>query len=85
MAKKKDKVESLVAQLIRSELEGQLTKMVRKAKKQATRETEKLHETLRLEYHKKEGFVEAEYQEVKPEEDEDSELEASQGREKIDG
>jgi len=81
MAKKK--TEKLIEQLIRNELEVQLTRMVRKSKRRAVREAEKLNETLRLEYHKKEGFVEAEYQEVKPEED--SELEASQGREKIDG
>jgi len=83
MAKKK--TEKLIEQLIRNELEVQLTRMVRKSKRRAVREAEKLNETLRLEYHKKEGFVEAEYQEVKPEEEEDSELEASQGREKIDG
>jgi len=57
---KKDKVGSLVAQLIRNELETQLTKMVRKARKRALREAGKLNETRRLEYRKDEGFVEAE-------------------------
>jgi len=85
MAKgKKDKVENLVAQLIRSELEGQLAKMVRKAKRKALREASKLGETLKLEYHKDEGFVEAEYQEVQASEVEHQEVkkteDSSQGQ-----
>jgi hypothetical protein len=61
MAKrKKDKVENLVGQLIKNEVEAQLAKMVRKAKAKALREAGKLNEVLRLEYHKNEGFVEAE-------------------------
>jgi hypothetical protein len=69
MAKrKKSTVENLVAQLIRNELESQLAKMVRKAKKRAVREAAKLNEALSLEYHKDQGFVEAEV--IEPPEEE---------------
>ncbi|NIO20901.1 MAG: hypothetical protein GTN76_09225 [Candidatus Aenigmarchaeota archaeon] len=60
MTRKKDKVENLVAQPIRSEVESQLAKMVRKAKKRAAKEAGKLDELLRLEYDRDGGFVEAE-------------------------
>jgi len=58
--KKKDKVEQLVGQLIKNELEAQLSRMVRKARKRAGREAGKLNDMLRLEYRKDEGFVDAE-------------------------
>jgi hypothetical protein len=62
--KKRDRVENLVSQLIKNELEAQLAKMVRKAQRRATREAGKLNDTLRLEYRKDEGFVDAEYREI---------------------
>ncbi len=77
--RKKDKVEDLVGQLIRNELESQLAKMVRRAKKKAAREAGKLNEMLQLEYHKGEGFVEAEYQESKPSEAEQPEVKKTNG------
>ena len=64
MPKKKSRVEGLVSQLIRSELENQLAKMVQKARRKAARQAGKLNEMLQLEYRKDEGFVEAEYEEV---------------------
>ncbi len=79
MAKKKGKVEDLVGQLIRNELEAQLSRMVRKAKKKAFREASKLTEVLRLEYHKDEGFVEAEYAEDQPSEREEIEIKKTEG------
>jgi len=70
MAKrKKGKVEDLVGQLIKNELEAQLSRMVRKARKRATREAGKLNEMLQLEYHKDEGFVDADYREMPGEEE----------------
>jgi len=68
MAKRKrDKVEQLVGQLIKSELETQLSRLVRKAKRKALRETGKFNDMLRLEYHKEEGFTEAEIIDEPPE------------------
>ena len=61
--RKRDKVEQLVGQLIKSELEAQLSRLVRKARKKANREASKLNDTLRLEYREGEGFVDAEYHE----------------------
>lgn len=54
--KKKERTEALVAQLIRHELEAQLSKLVRKAKRKVNRESGKLNDMLRLEYHGGEGF-----------------------------
>ncbi|NIO21669.1 MAG: hypothetical protein GTN76_13285, partial [Candidatus Aenigmarchaeota archaeon] len=42
---------------------GQLSRLVRKARKKANREAGKLNDTLRLEYREGEGFVDAEYHE----------------------
>jgi len=58
--KKKSKVENLVNELIRNELEAQLSRIVRKARKKAAKEAGKLNDMLRLEYRKDEGFVDAE-------------------------
>jgi len=64
MAKKKrDKVEQLVGELIKNELEAQLARMVRKARRKAGREAGKLNDMLQLEYWKDSGFVDADYQE----------------------
>ncbi|MFX0199213.1 MAG: hypothetical protein ACFFCW_24080 [Candidatus Hodarchaeota archaeon] len=63
MAKKKgmkDRVEGLIEELIRNELQAQLSKMVWKARKRAVREAGKLNEIPQLEYHKDQGFIEAE-------------------------
>ena len=74
MAKrKKSTVENLVNQLIKNELEGRLAKMVRKSRRKASREAGKLNDMLRLEYHRDEGFVEAEIIEPQAVEDEDQE------------
>jgi len=68
MAKRKrDKVEQLVGELIKNELEAQPARMVRKARRKAGREVGKLNDMLRLEYRKDEGFVDADYQEVSDE------------------
>jgi hypothetical protein len=67
--RKKDKMGRLVKELIKGELEVQLTKMVRRTRKKAARELERLNQVPRLEYRPNEGFVEAEFQEVSPGED----------------
>jgi hypothetical protein len=66
--KKNDKVETLVKQLIHSEIERHLVKAIRKSRKRVTRETGKLREVFQLEYHRDSGFVDAEYQEMPKEE-----------------
>jgi len=71
---RKSKTARLIEDLIQTELEIHLAKMVRKAKKRAIREASKLGEVPRLEYHKDEGFVEAEYQEVQTSEVEHQEV-----------
>jgi hypothetical protein len=71
MAKrKKGKVEDLIGQLIQSELESHLSRMVKKSKKRAVRESAKLKDYLQLPYVKESEFVEAEVVEGQPEEDE---------------
>lgn len=70
MAKKgKTRVEDLVGQLIQNELEGQLSRMVKKAKKRAVRESAKLKEYLQLPYVRDE-VIEAEVVEEQPAEGE---------------
>jgi hypothetical protein len=80
MAKRKkgDRVGDLVNELIRNELEAQLSRMVRKARKKATREAGKLNNMLRLEYHKGEGFVDAEIIERFPEKEEEKKDDGSE-------
>jgi DNA-directed RNA polymerase beta subunit len=65
MAKRKQsKVEDLVGQLIQSELESQLSRMVKKAKKRAVRESAKLKEFLQLPYVKDSEVIDAEVVEL---------------------
>ena len=71
MAKKNKKAEDLIAQLIQNELETHLSRMVKKAKKRAVRESAKLKEYLQLPYVKDE-VIEAEIVEPHPEEGEGS-------------
>lgn len=69
MAKGKgERAKDLIAELIRHELEAQLSKLVRRAKRKANREVGKLNNVLRLEYNKDEGFIEAEYSNPYPDE-----------------
>lgn len=81
--KKKTKVEDLVGQLIKNELEAQLSRMVRKARKRATREAGRLNEMLQLEYRKDEGFVEAEI--IEPESPESPQEEKAEVKKTGDG
>ncbi len=74
MARKKDKVESLVAQFIQSELESQLSRMVKKAKKRAVRESAKLKDFLQLPYVKESEVIEAEVVEPQTADSENSAL-----------
>jgi len=71
MAKGK-KIDKLIEQLIANQLETHLTRLVRKSKKRAEREKAKLNQFLQLEYTKDAGFVEAEYEEAQPSEEEKS-------------
>ena len=71
MPGKKSKVEDLVGQLIQSELETHLSRMVKKAKKKAVRESARLKEYLQLPYVKNSEIVEAEVVEENPAEGED--------------
>jgi hypothetical protein len=64
MAGKKSKVENLVSQLIESELETQLARLVKRSKRKAMRARNDLNGTLRLEYTPSQGFSEAEEAEV---------------------
>ena len=56
MGKKQGKMEKLVSELIKSELEAQLAKMVRRSRKRANREAQKLNDTLMLTYDENRGF-----------------------------
>lgn len=66
---RKSKTARLIEDLIQTELETRLAKLVRRARKRATKEVEKLNQVPRLEYHRDEGFVEADYQEMPKEEE----------------
>jgi len=68
----KKKTEDLIAQLIQSKLETQLTRMVKKAKKRAVRESGKLKEFLQLPYVRDSEVIDAEVVEEHPAEGEDS-------------
>lgn len=58
------KVEKLIEQLIATQLEAHLTKLVRKSKKKAEREKAKLKDFLQLPLIKDEDIIEAEYEET---------------------
>ncbi|MFX0198037.1 MAG: hypothetical protein ACFFCW_18105 [Candidatus Hodarchaeota archaeon] len=79
--RRKNKVEDLIGQLIKSELEAQLSRMVRKARKKAIREAGKLNGMLRLEYRKDEGFVDAEVIDGFPEKEEEKKDDGSREQE----
>jgi hypothetical protein len=72
--RKKGKVEDLVGQLIQSELETHLSRMVKKAKKKAVRESAKLKDFLQLPYVKESEVVEAEVVEPQTADSESSAL-----------
>jgi hypothetical protein len=75
MARKKGKVvEDLIGQLINSELESHLSRMVKRARKRAVRESAKLKEFLQLPYVKDSEIIEAEVIEEEPKGEEGSAL-----------
>ena len=74
MPRKKTKVEDFVGQLIQSELERELAKRVKRAKKRAVREAGKLKEYLRLPYVEESEVIEAQVVEQQPADNEDSTL-----------
>jgi len=58
------KVEKLIEQLIANQLEAHPTKLVRKSRKRAEREKEKLKDFLQLPLIKDDDIIEAEYEET---------------------
>lgn len=71
--KKKSRVEQLVGELVSNELSIHLSRLVRKSRKKAIREAGKLDEALRLEYHRGEGFTDAEIIDPIPPDDSENE------------